>query len=158
MARPGKPQAYRSIASNKKALFRFHVLEELEAGISLVGTEVKSLRAGQCSLQEAYVRIKGGELWLVGCHIPEYAFGNSQNHPPTRDRKLLVHSRELYKWDKQVRERGTTIVPLEVYFQGSKVKVKIALVKGKRIHDKRADQKAKEDRREMDRALKQRHR
>jgi SsrA-binding protein len=152
----GKPQEYRTIASNRKALYRFHVLAELEAGIALLGTEVKSLRAGQLSLQEAYVRVRAGELWMIGAHIPEYAFGNKQNHLPTRDRKLLVHRRELAKWHKQVREKGMTMVPLEVYFQGSLVKVRVGLVKGKRLHDKRADQREKDDKREMDRATKRR--
>lgn len=149
-----KPQEHRTIATNKKALHRFHVLEELEAGIALVGTEVKSLRAGQLSLQEAYVRIRAGELWLLGAHIPEYAFGNKQNHSPTRDRKLLVHRRELAKWEKQVKVKGVTMVPLEVHFQGSLVKVRVGLVKGKQLHDKRADQRKKDDQREMERAQK----
>lgn len=149
-----KPQHKRPIAANKKALYRFHVLEVLEAGVALLGTEVKSLRAGQLSLQEAYVRVKGGELWLIGAHIPEYAFGNKLNHKPTRDRKLLVRRAELAKWDKQVREKGVTMVPLEVYFAGSLVKVSVGLVKGKQLHDKRAEQRKADDKREMDRAMK----
>ncbi len=146
----------RTIARNRKALFRFHVLEEEEAGIVLVGTEVKSLRAGQVSLQEAYVRFKAGELWLVGAHIPEYAFGNQQNHLPTRDRKLLVRRRDLRKWDKKVREKGITMVPLELYFRGSLVKVRVGLVKGKALHDKRAVARARSDQRDMDRAMSRR--
>jgi SsrA-binding protein len=146
----------RLIASNKKALYRFEILDELEAGVVLLGTEVKSLRGGQCSLQEAYVRIKRGELWLVGAHVPEYAFGNSQNHEPTRERKLLVHRRELAKWDKQVREKGMTMVPLEVYFKDARVKVRIGLARGKRVHDKRAAARRKDDQRDMDRAMSRR--
>ncbi len=148
-----RPSEYRTIATNKKARFRFLILDELEAGIALVGTEVKSLRAGQVSLQEAYVRVKAGELWLVGAHIPEYTFGNRQNHVPTRDRKLLVHKRELAKWDKRVREKGVTIVPLEIYFRGSLVKVSLGLAQGKRTHDKRAEARAKTDKRDMERAM-----
>ena len=144
--------ARRSVATNKKARHRFEILDELEAGIVLVGTEVKSLREGQCSLQEAYVRIRGGELWLVGAHIPEYAFGNKQNHQPVRDRKLLAHAREIRKWEKQVREKGVTAVPLEVYFQGSLVKVKLGLARGKKLYDKRAAERERSDRREMERA------
>lgn len=150
----GKSQERRTIATNKKALYRFHVLDVLEAGVALVGTEVKSLRAGQLSLQEAYVRIKAGELWLVGAHIPEYAFGNKQNHLPTRDRKLLVRRGELAKWDKQVRDKGITMVPMEVYFDRSLVKVSVGLVRGKQLHDKRAAQRKADDMREMDRAMK----
>ena len=100
----------RVVTTNKKARYMYHVLDELETGISLVGTEVKALRAGQCSIQEAYVRIKGGEMWLVGANIPEYAFGNRQNHLPTRDRKLLAHRREIQKWFKQVRESRATAI------------------------------------------------
>ena len=121
-------------------------------GIALVGTEVKSLRAGQCSIQEAYVRIQKGELWLLGSHIPEYAFGNKQNHRPDRERKLLAHRREITKWTKRVRERGLTLVPLEVYFDGPRVKVRIALVRGKKLHDKREAERERSDRREMERA------
>lgn len=143
----------RVITTNKKARYLYHVLDELETGISLLGTEVKSLRAGQCSIQEAYVRIKNGEMWLVGANIPEYAFGNRQNHKPTRDRKLLAHRREIQKWYKQVREKGVTVVPLEVYFSGSKIKLAVGLVRGKRLHDKRQVDRERTDRRDMDRAL-----
>ncbi len=143
----------RVITSNKKARYQFHILDELETGILLVGTEVKSLRAGQCSIQEAYVRIKAGEMWLVGANIPEYAFGNRQNHKPTRDRKLLAHRREIQKWFKQVREKGVTVVPLEVYFRGSLIKLSIGLARGKRLHDKRQVDRERTDRRDMDRAL-----
>jgi SsrA-binding protein len=132
------------------------VLEELECGIVLTGTEVKSLRAGHCSLAESYVRIKKGELYLVGAHIPVYAFGNVHNHVPVHDRKLLAHRREIKKWEKQVRERGTTIVPLEVYFSGSRAKVSIALVRGKKLHDKRQAGKERSDRRDIDRAMSRR--
>ncbi len=143
----------RVITTNKKARYLYHVLDELETGISLLGTEVKSLRAGQCSIQEAYVRIKNGEMWLVGANIPEYAFGNRQNHKPTRDRKLLAHRREIQKWYKQVREKGVTVVPLEVYFSGSKIKLAVGLVRGKRLHDKRRVDRERTDQRDMDRAL-----
>lgn len=155
MAAP-KDNARRSIAQNRKARHHFHILDELEAGISLQGTEVKSLRDGKCSLQEAFVTIKRGELWLVNAHIPEYAFGNAMNHKPTRQRKLLVHRREIDKWGKAAREQGITMVPLEIYFQGSRVKLALALVKGKKLFDKRQSQKAKDDKRAMDRAMKRR--
>ena len=150
MSQPVDP-THRVITTNKKARYRFEILEELEVGIALVGTEVKSLRGGAGSIQEAYVRITGDELWLVGAHIPEYAFGNKLNHKPTRDRKLLAHKREIQKWGKKVREKGMTLVPLELYFNRSNVKLSIALVRGKKLHDKRQAEREKSDRREMNR-------
>lgn len=150
MSRPPDP-AHRVLTTNKKARYRFEILEELEVGIALVGTEVKSLRGGGGSIQEAYVKIVGDELWLVGAHIPEYAFGNKLNHKPTRDRKLLAHKREIQKWSKKVREKGMTLVPLELYFNRSNVKLSIALVRGKKLHDKRQAEREKSDRRELNR-------
>lgn len=143
----------RVVTTNKRALHRYHVLDELEVGISLVGTEVKSLREGKCSIQEAYVRVKGAELWLVGAHIPEYTFGNRANHLPERDRKLLAHRREIRRWNKAVREKSVTIVPLEVYFKGSRVKLRIALARGKKLYDKRRVERERSDRRDAERAL-----
>ncbi len=146
----------RTIAANRKARHNYHVLETLEAGIVLAGTEVKSLRGGQLSIAEAYVRVRDDELWLVGAHIPEYPFGNRLNHVPLRDRKLLAHRREIRKLHKAARERGFTMVPLEVYFSGSRVKVLVGLCRGKRQHDKRQTTKAREDQRDMQRALRRR--
>lgn len=142
----------RPIVSNRKARHLYNLLDELEVGIELEGTEVKSLRGGQCSLQEAYVRIRGGELFLVGAHIPEYAFGNRSNHEPTRERRLLAQRRQIERWSKAVREKGVTIVPLDLYFKGSLIKVNIALARGKKVHDKRAKQREQDAQREMDRA------
>ncbi len=147
-----KPQEYRSISKNKKAYHTYEVLDELECGAVLLGTEVKSLREGQCSIQEAYGRIKQGELWLVGATIHEYRFGNVFNHKPTRDRKLLAHRREIEKWAKLVKLKGVTIIPLEVYFDKSRVKVKLGLCRGKKLYDKRQTQKDRDDKRAMDRA------
>ena len=152
MAAPLDPH-HRVVASNRKALHEFHVLDTLDVGIGLVGTEVKSIRGGQISIREAYVRAKKGELWLVGAHIPEYAFGNKQNHEPTRDRKLLANAREIRKLEKRLVEKGLTLVPLEIYFRGSRVKVKIALCKGKKMHDKRDHKKKQDAQRQIDRAL-----
>lgn len=149
-----KPQEYRSVTTNKKARHAFEVLEELECGLVLQGTEVKSLRAGQCSIAEAYARIIEGELWLVGSTIPEYRHGNIHNHPTARNRKLLVHRREIDRLLKKVRERGMTLIPLEVYFDKSRVKCKIGLCRGKRLHDKRQTQRERDDKRAMDRAFK----
>ncbi len=148
----------KSIATNRKARHRFHVLEDLECGVSLQGTEVKSLRAGHCSIAEAYGVIKRGELWLVGANIPEYSHGNVFNHAPARERKLLLHARERKKWEKKVRERGLTLVPLEIYFKGHRVKVRMALVRGKRQADKREAGKRDTARREIDRAMSRRSR
>ncbi|MEW6074584.1 MAG: SsrA-binding protein SmpB [Planctomycetota bacterium] len=146
----------RPIATNRKARHRFLVLEEVECGIALTGTEVKSLRAGRCSIAEAYAVIKRGELWLVGATIPEYSHGNVMNHAPGRERKLLVHARERRAWEKRVREKGFTLVPLEIYFRGPLVKVRLALVRGKRLADKREAERRDTARREIDRALSRR--
>ena len=146
----------RAVATNRKARYRFHVLEAIECGIELQGTEVKSLRAGAASLQEAYGLIKKGELWLMGATIPEYSHGNIRNHVPDRPRKLLLHRRELAKWNKKVREKGLTLVPLQVYFRGHLVKVEMALVQGKKLFDKREDQRRKDASRDMDRAMRRR--
>jgi SsrA-binding protein len=154
------PQAVRSIATNKRARFEFHILEELECGIALTGTEVKVLRSGRCSIQEAWGQVRSAagrgsaaELWLVGANIPEYAQGNVHNHKPDRDRKLLAKRREIDSWHAAVKEKGVTIVPLSIYFKGSNVKLALGLAKGKKLYDKRADKKEKDDKREIDRAL-----
>lgn len=152
MVGKGKAEEYRSITRNRKARHSFEILEELECGVVLVGTEVKSLRGGHGSIAEAYGRIRGGELFLVGANIPEYRHGNVFNHPPVRDRKLLAHRREIHRWTKKVRERGMTMIPLEVYFQGSRIKVKLGLCRGKRLYDKRQAQRKRDDERAMDRA------
>lgn len=155
MSDPSK--AVRTIATNKRARFEFHVLDELECGVALTGTEVKTLRQGRCSIQEAWGQIRNGELWLVGANIPEYAHGNVHNHTPDRERKLLAKRREIDAWHAAVKEKGVTIVPLALYFQGARVKVKLALGKGKKLHDKREDKRKQDDQREIDRAV-SRHR
>ena len=146
----------RSIAQNRRARHEFEVLEELECGVALTGTEVKSLRQGHCSLAESYARFLDGELYLLGMHIPEYRQGNVHNHPPTRDRKLLAHRRELARWHKRVTERGVTIVPLALYFKGPRVKVLLGLARGKKLYDKRQTERERSDRREVERALRRR--
>lgn len=147
---PDKP---RLIASNKRARFEYHVLDEKECGIVLTGTEVKSLRAGRCSIAEAYGLVKKSELWLVGMHIHEYAQGNIHNHPPLRERKLLLHRREIEDWHEKVKVKGVTIVPLSLYFKGSRVKALMALCKGKKLYDKREVKKEQDAKREIDRAM-----
>ena len=144
----------RQVAQNRKAYHQYQIVDELEVGLVLVGSEVKSLRAGQCSLQEAWVKISREEMFLVGAHIPEYKHANALNHKPTRERKILAHGREIAAWTKQVKEKGTTIVPLEVYFVGQRAKALLGLAKGKRQHDKREAVKERDDKREMARAQK----
>jgi SsrA-binding protein len=150
------PEAIRVLAKNRRASHEFHVLEKLECGIELRGTEVKSLRAGQCSIAEAFGHFRAGELYLVGATIAEYSHGNIHNHEPTRERRLLAQRRQLRGWDKQVREKGITIVPLVLYFKGHLVKVEMALVKGKKLYDKREDVKRRDAERDMDRAFSRR--
>ena len=129
--------AEKLIASNKKAYHDYFVLQKLEAGIELMGTEVKSLRDGKANLKDSYVIIKGDEAFLFGAHISPYSHGNIQNHEPERTRKLLLHKREIEKLRVQIVEKGLTIVPLRLYFKGSRVKVEIAVVRGKKLFDKR---------------------
>jgi SsrA-binding protein len=152
------PERLRSIAQNRRARHDFEILEELECGLALRGTEVKSLRAGRASIAEAFAMIRRGELWLFGATIPEYSHGNVFNHVPTRERKLLAHGREIRAWEKAVKTKGVTIVPLELFFRGHLVKIRVALVRGKRLHDKRHTERQKDARREIDRALSRRTR
>ena len=142
----------RLIAGNKRARFEYEILEELEVGIALAGTEVKSLRAGRGSIAEAFAMVRDGEMYLVGAHIPEYAQGNIHNHAPTRERKLLLHRREIDKWHERVKVKGVTIVPLALYFKGARIKLRIALCKGKKLYDKRQSKREQDDKREMQRA------
>ena len=148
------PAADRTICRNRKARFRYEILDTVECGIVLLGTEVKSLREQSASIDEAYARIERGELWLVDCHIAAYKFGHTANHEPTRRRKLLVRSRELGRLRPKVEQKGLTLIPVRIYFSDRGLaKVSIALVRGKRIADKRQDLKSRDHKREMDRAL-----
>ena len=142
------------IASNKKALHDYFVLEKHEAGLALTGTEVKSLRDGKANLKDAYVIFKNGEAFLFGAHISAYTHGNLQNHDPERTRKLLLHGREIEKLHSQVVEKGLTVVPLRLYFKGAKVKAEIAVVRGKKLYDKRETEKRREADREAAAAIK----
>jgi SsrA-binding protein len=144
------------IADNRRARYDYHLLERLEAGIALTGTEVKSLRLGRVDLKRAFADLRGNELWLVGCHIDEYAQGNLANHEPDRDRKLLLHRRELDSLLGQVRERGLTLVPTRMYFKNGRVKVEIAVARGKETRDKRRDLADRDAKRQIERSLKER--
>lgn len=153
---PAKPAAPPRI-QNKKAKFNFELLESLEAGISLMGSEVKSLRAGHASLDEAYANIKGSEVFLVDCNISPYERAGYVQHEPKRERKLLLHKAEIRKLLAKVTQKGFTLVPLAMYFnERGMVKVSIALAKGKTFGDKRQDLKARDAKREMDRAMRRR--
>jgi SsrA-binding protein len=144
------------IASNKKALHDYFVVQKLEAGIALTGTEVKSLRAGAANLKDSYVTFKDEEAFLFGAHISPYSHGNLENHDPERTRKLLLHRREIGKLHTQVMEKGLTVVPLRLYFRGGKVKVEIAVVRGKKQYDKRETERTREADREAAMAMKAR--
>ena len=148
-----KPAAVRPLAANRKALYDYHVLERFEAGLALTGTEVKSCRAGRVQLREGYVDFRGGEAWLVGVHVSAYAHGHRDNPPPERDRKLLLSRREIDRLADKVRGKGLTVVPLALYLKGSRIKVEIALVQGKKLHDKRETERRKELEREARRAM-----
>jgi SsrA-binding protein len=141
------------ITSNRKARRDYHILETFEAGLVLVGTEVKSLREGKASLAEAYARVLDDELYLVGAHIPEYSHGNRQNHDPNRARKLLLHRREIERLRGKVEEKGLTLIPLRLYWKAGRAKVEIALGRGKRDYDRRQDVAKREAEREIDRAM-----
>jgi SsrA-binding protein len=144
----------RTISENRKARHRFNVLETLECGIQLVGSEVKSLRDGKISLEEAYGRVSEGEVWLVGCDIPEYTQANQWNHEPRRPRKLLLHQREIRKFANQAHEKGLTLVPLRIYFNArGLVKVQLGLCRGHQLHDKREKMKRAEMDRDVSRAM-----
>jgi len=144
------------IASNKKALHDYFVVQKFEAGLVLTGTELKSLRDGKAQLKDAYVIFKNDEAFLFGAHISPYTHGNLQNHEPERTRKLLLHRRELEKLRVQTTEKGLSIVPLRLYFKGSRVKAEIAIVRGKKQYDKRDTERARELDREAATAMKER--
>ncbi|MFP4636768.1 MAG: SsrA-binding protein SmpB [Nitriliruptoraceae bacterium] len=144
------------VVSNRRARHDYHLEERFEAGIVLVGTEVKSLRDGKGSLREAWVKIDEGEAWLMQAHIPEYAFGNRNNHDPTRPRKLLLHRRELHELSHAVEAKGYTLVPTRMYFRHGRAKLEFALARGKNVADKRQTEKERDAQREIERALKYR--
>ena len=147
----------RTISENRKARHRFEVLEQVECGAALMGSEVKSLRDGKLSLDEAYVRIRDGELWLIGADIAEYRQANVWNHDPKRPRKLLVHTRQLRKLAERAHEKGFTLVPLRMYFNSrGLVKVMVGVCRGKKLFDKRARQREADVKRDLDRAMKSR--
>jgi SsrA-binding protein len=153
MARTGGEKL---VVDNRRARHDYHLLERFEAGLVLTGTEVKSLRDGRAHLRNAYGDVREGEVWLVGAHISEYAQGNAANHDPDRDRKLLLHGREIASLIGKVRERGLTLVPTRLYFKNGRAKVELAVARGKEVRDKRRDIARRDADRQIERALKSR--
>lgn len=139
------------VTTNRQARHRYEILETVEAGMVLAGTEVKSLREGKCNLKEGYARIDHGEAWLVGVHIPEYTAGNRFNHEPTRTRKLLLSKRQIRRLTAQTQQLGLTLVPLRVYFKGRVAKIELGLARGKKLYDKRQAIAKREIERQMQR-------
>jgi SsrA-binding protein len=156
MARNDKQQQSdntRDICRNRRALHDYEVHDRLECGLVLTGTEVKSLRDGHASLEDSYARLDGGEVWLVGCDIPEYAMGNRMNHKPKRSRKLLLHRHEINRFAGKASQKGFTLVPLRLYFKNGLAKVELAVCRGKQLHDKRQALKKADAQKEIRRAM-----
>ena len=143
----------RTIATNRRARHNYEILETQEAGLVLRGTEVKALRAGLVNFKDAYATVRNGEMWLLGCHISPYSHGTDANHDPERDRKLLLHRKEISRLTGKVAERGLTLIPLRLYFKGGRAKLEIGLARGKKLHDKRSALRERETKREMDKAV-----
>lgn len=151
MPAPDRPT--REIVTNRKARRDYEILDRMECGLVLTGTEIKSIRNGRVSLAESYVKQRNSGLWLIGAHIDEYRQGNIHNHEPTRDRQLLLHKRELQKWSQKSKEKGLTMVPLKMFFRGKWAKVEVGLGRGRKLHDKREVVKNRESKRDVRRAL-----
>jgi SsrA-binding protein len=149
-------QGRKVIARNRRATHDYHIEDVIEAGLVLTGTEVKSLREGRASLADGFGQVTDNEIWLHGVHIPQYAHGTWTNHEPRRTRKLLLHRKEIDRLASTTAERGLTLIPLSLYFKDGKVKVELALARGKRTYDKRHDLAARDAAREVDRALRRR--
>ena len=150
------PDDVRPIAANRKAFHDFFIEDKVEAGVALVGTEVKSLREGRVNLRDSYAEVRAGEVYLVGVHISPYEQGNVWNHDPLRERKLLLHGHEIARLEQKIRERGYTLVPTRLYFRGSRVKVELGLARAKKQYDKRADLARRDAERDVQRALRRR--
>jgi SsrA-binding protein len=148
--------AERAIATNRKAFFNYEILDRAEAGVSLLGTEVKAIREGGFNFRDSFIAFRGGEMFLVGARIGPYSHGNQMNHPDERDRKLLLHKREILKIGGKATEKGFTIIPLKAYFKNGRVKVEIGLARGKKAHDKRDAIKKKDIDRETRQAVRSR--
>ena len=152
-----KSDGIKLIAANKKAYHEYFVLEKFEAGISLAGTEVKSIRAGNVNLKDSFCTIKDGELFVRGMHISPYEHGNIFNKDPVRPRKLLMHKKEIIKLNSKIMQDGVALIPLSLYFKDSLVKLELGLCKGKKLHDKRDSEAERESRRDIERTIKERN-
>jgi SsrA-binding protein len=152
----GEPEGIHVVARNRRARHEFDLIEKVEAGLVLTGTEVKSLRTGKASLEEAYAAVDRDEVWLYGCDIPEYLQANRMNHKPKRPRKLLLHRGEIDKLVAKASEKGLTLVPLSLYFKKGVAKVELCVARGRKMYDKREALKKQDAKREMDRALRRR--
>lgn len=154
MTKKTKKEAPKALAINKTASREFEIISKLEAGVQLLGSEVKSIRLGACNLKESYVRVKNSEVFLLSCHIAPYSQAPVDAHEPTRERKLLLNKKEIVSLKNSIQNKGLTIIPLRMYLKNGKIKLEIATAKGKKLHDKRQDTKKKEAERHMKRALK----
>lgn len=150
---PAKPPAPSPSVDNRRARFEYEFLERFEVGIVLTGTEIKSVRTGQISLNEAFARVRDGELWLLGMHIPPYKEGSFSNHDPTRPRKLLMHRKEIDRLAGRAAEKGLTIVPTRLYFKRGRVKLDVALARGKKTYDKRREERERDAKRDLAREV-----
>ncbi|OQA05197.1 MAG: SsrA-binding protein [Firmicutes bacterium ADurb.Bin373] len=146
----------KTVTENRKARHEYHILETYEAGLALTGTEVKSLRAGKANLQDSYARVENAELMLYNMHISPYEQGNRFNHEPKRTRRLLMHKQEIMRLLGKTREKGLALIPLKIYFKNGLAKVELALAKGKKLYDRREDLAARDAKREMERAVRER--
>lgn len=146
----------RTLVQNRQARFNYEILEKVEAGIALMGTEVKSIREGKVNIKEAYADIRDGEAWLIGAHINPYSHGNITNHNPLRERKLLLNAREIHRLQGKIMEKGLTLVPLRLYLKGRLIKLELGVARGKKLVDKREDIKKRDQQREIQRELKDR--
>lgn len=152
-SKASEDEEIQAICRNKRAAHDYNIFDTLECGVVLTGTEVKSMREGSVSLEDAYARIGDGEVWLIGSDIPEYAMGNRLNHKPKRPRKLLLHRREIAKFAEKASQQGFTLVPLRMYFKKGRAKVELAVARGKKFFDKREDKKKADAQREIRRAM-----
>ncbi len=158
MSSRGRGEGIKVIAQNRRASHEYHLLDRFEAGLVLTGTEIKSIRAHRVSLQKAYVQPRDGELWLMEANIAEYVHGSHENHEPERPRKLLLHRREINQIIEALQTKGVTMVPTRLYLKDGRAKVEVALARGKKLYDKRADMAERESKRQIERALKERYR
>jgi SsrA-binding protein len=152
-AKKNDREGVKIVAQNRSASYNYDIGDKLEAGLVLVGTEVKTLREGKGALREAYAELRGGEAWLINCHVPEYLPGGARNHDPLRKRKLLLNRREIDRLTVQTQQKGMTIVPLKIYFRDGIAKCELAIAKGKKFHDRRESERRKEAKREADEAI-----